>query len=179
MKKMLLLVLMLTLPCVVWSQTTPPPPPNDGVHFVEDSAFYQLSGGKQATVFTARIPLTGYYSPVFSQWFVPTSKGNISMGGVEYRRILGSFFKNTQTNIDLYKFQVYGRVQIGSEVNSVDNSRKFAYGVEGGLEYPIGTMAGGTVKAGVRFGFLGVPGAGEHFQLGSQATISPNVSVSF
>lgn len=38
----------------ILAQTTPPPPaPNDGVHFVEDTAFYQLTGGKQATVFTA------------------------------------------------------------------------------------------------------------------------------
>lgn len=158
---------------------TPAPAPNDGVHFVTDSAFYQLSSGKQATVFTARIPVTPKFSGVFSQWLIPTAKGNISMAGVEYRVPLSSLIKGKSTNLDLHKFEVFARGQLGSEVNAIDNNRSFAYGAEGGIEFPIGTIAGGTVKTGVRFGFVGVPQAREKFQLGSQATISPQVSVSF
>lgn len=158
---------------------TPAPDPNDGVHFVTDSAFYQLSSGKQATVFTARVPVTPRYSGVFSQWLIPTAKGNISMAGIEFRETLSSLIKKQSTNLNLAKFEIFARGQLGSEVNAIDNNRSFAYGIEGGLEFPIGTIGGGTVKTGVRFGFVGVPSAKEKFQLGSQATISPQVSVSF
>src|ERR1051326_5102229 len=176
-----LLALMVTLASAQAPTPTPTPvaDPNDGVHFVTDSAFYQLSNGKQATVFTARIPVSSRYSGVLSQWLVPTAKGNISLGGVEFPETLAHLLKNQYANPDLKKLEVFARGQIGTELNSIDNSRNFAYAIEGGLEFPIGTVAGGTIKTGVRFGFLGVPGAREHFELGSQATISPQVSVSF
>lgn len=157
---------------------TPSPEANQGVHFVNDCALYQLSGGKQATVCSARVPVTPRYSGVFSQWFVPTAKGNISMAGVEFRERLSHLLKKQGTNLDLSKFEIFARGQLGSEIDA-SNNRNFAYGVEGGVEFPIGTIGGGTVKTGVRFGFVGVPYAKEKFQLGSQATISPQVSVSF
>lgn len=170
------------------SQPAPAPSPspapvvesNAGVHFVTDSAFYQLSDGKQATVFTARLPATPRFSGVFSEWLVPTAKGNISLAGIEYREVLSHIFKGAAaTNIDLSKFEIFARSQLGSEQNAVDGSKKFAYGVEGGIEFPVGTIGGGTVKTGVRIGFLGIPGTGERFRLGSQATISPQVSLAF
>lgn len=157
---------------------TPPPEPNTGVHFVTDTAMYQLSSGKQATVFTARLPVSPRFSGVFSQWLVPPVNGNISLAGVEFRETLAHILKNATFNPDLQKLEVFARGQLGSEIDS-DNSRNFAYGLEAGVEFPIGTIAGGTVKTGVRFGFLGLPYEGQHFVLGSQATISPQVSVSF
>lgn len=164
---------------LVGQTPTPVPDPNVGVHFVTDTAFYQLSGGKQATVFTARIPVSVRYSGVLSQWLVPTAKGNVSLGGVEFRETLVHLIKSPNANPELQKLEVFGRGQIGTEMNSLDNSRNFAFAFEGGVEFPVGTVAGGTIKTGVRFGFLGVPGAKEHFELGSQATISPQISVSF
>lgn len=187
MKCSFIAVLILAFSVSAIAQTPSPTPsptpapvaePNVGVHFVSDCALYQLSSGKQATVCTARIPVTARYSPVFSQWFIPTAKGNISMGGVEFRDRLSHLIKAKSTNLDLNKFEVFARGQLGSEVDA-SNTRSFAYGIEGGLEFPVGTIGGGTVKTGVRFGFVGVPGANEKFQLGSQATISPQVSVSF
>jgi hypothetical protein len=169
--------LMAVLSLSMFAQT-PTPGPNDGVHFVTDTAMYQLSNGQQATVFTARLPVTSRYSAVLSGWMVPAAKGNISLGGLEFREKLAQLFKKA-TNPDLAKVEVFARTQLGSELNSVDSSKHFAYGFEGGLEFPVGTIAGGTIKTGVRFGFLGVPGAHERFQLGSQATISPQVSLSF
>jgi hypothetical protein len=157
---------------------TPVPDPNAGVHFVTDTAFYQMSSGKQATVFSARVPLTPKFSGVFSQWLVPPVNGNISLAGVEYRRSLADLLKNSSMNPDLKKLEIFARGQIGTEIDS-DNSRNFAYGIEGGLEFPVGTVAGGVIKTGVRIGFLGLPYEGTHFVLGSQATISPQVSVSF
>lgn len=157
---------------------TPVPDPNDGVHFVTDTAFYQMSSGKNATVFSARVPLTARFSGVFSQWLVPPVNGNISMAGVEYRRSLADLLKNASVNPELKKFEIFARGQIGTEIDS-DNSRNFAYGIEGGLEFPVGTVAGGVIKTGVRIGFLGLPYEGAHYVLGSQATISPQVSVSF
>lgn len=175
MKHVLWIVL---LPTIALAQTlapAPTPESNDGVKFVSDTAFYQLTGGKQATVFTARVPVTRRFSGMFSQWLIPTAKGNISEGGVEFREILAHILKAKGTNLDLKKFEVFARGMIGSEIDAANN-RNFAYSFEGGIEFPIGTVAGGVVKTGVRFGFLGVPGSNEHFQLNGQGTISPQIS---
>ncbi len=159
---------------------TPAPAPeaNEGVHFVTDTALYQLSDGKQATVFSARFPVTPRFSGVFSQWLVPPVGGNVSLAGVEFREKLAHLVKNQSLNPELAKFEVFGRAQLGSEIDK-DNKRNFAYGFEGGLEFPVGTIAGGTIKTGVRLGFLGIPYEGQHYRLGSNATVSPQVSISF
>ena len=182
MKILATILIALVLACACMAQTPTPTPapvdPNAGVHFVTDTAMYQLSDGKTATVFSARIPVSPRFSGVFSQWLVPPVNGNVSLAGVEFRESLASLVKNANFNPDLAKLEIFARGQIGSEIDS-DNTRNFAYGIEGGLEFPVGTIAGGTIKTGVRFGFLGLPYEGKHIVLGSNATISPQVSVSF
>jgi len=136
---------------------------------------YQLSDGKTATVFSARLPVSPRFSGVFSQWLVPPVDGNISLAGIEFRETLARLVKSSNFNPDLQKLEIFARGQLGSEIDS-DNTRNFAYGIEGGVEFPVGTIAGGTVKTGVRFGFLGLPYEGKHYLLGSNATISPQIS---
>lgn len=158
---------------------------NCAVHFVTGSAFYQLSNGKQATEFDARVPLTPRWSGFAAVYAVPTAQGNITVAGPEFREKLGHLLKSksTQSTLNLNKIQVFGRFGLGSEINSQNNNRSLAYLAEGGISFPVATVAGGpVVQAGVRIGFLGVvhPGAvPEKFYLGSNTAISPQVSVSF
>lgn len=161
-------------------------PANCGVHFITGSAFYQLSNGKQATEFDARLPVAPHWSGFAAVFAVPGAQGNITVGGVEYRERLSKVFKtaaSSKAGINLSKIEAFGRVGLGSEANSVNNQRSFAYLTEGGVEFPVATMSGGpVVKAGVRIGFLGVAHYGaapEHFFLGSNTAISPQVSISF
>lgn len=158
---------------------------NCGVHFITGSAFYQLADGKQATEFDARIPLAPRWSAFAAVYAVPDAQGNITVAGPEFREKLGHLFgkASTQSNLNLNKIEVFARAGLGSEANSVNNSRSFAYLTEGGVEFPIATVTGGpVVKTGFRIGYLGVlhyGAAPEHFVLGSNTTISPQVTLSF
>lgn len=158
---------------------------NCAVHFITGSAFYQLSNGKQATEFDARLPLTSRWSGYAAVFAIPDAKGNITVAGAEYRERLNHLFGKAaaSSNVNLSKIQVFGRIGLGSEINSLNNQRSFAYSVEGGAEFPVMTMVGGpVVKAGVRIGYLGVTGYGrapEHYVLGSNTAVSPQLTISF
>jgi hypothetical protein len=159
---------------------------NCGVHFITGSAMYQLSNGKQATEFDARLPLSPRWSGYAALFTVPGARGNITVAGAEFRERLSHLVgktANSQSITNLQKIEVFGRLGLGSEVNSINNQRSFAYLTEGGVEFPVATVAGGpVVKTGVRIGFLGVASYGrapEHFVLGSNATISPQLTVNF
>lgn len=206
MKTLSILLLVLALPLAVCAQTptpTPAPSPtpdcssaaiaagtaesNCGVHFITGSAFYQLSNGKQATEFDARLPLTPRWSGFAAVFAIPGAQGNVTVAGPEFRErlshLLGKQSIKTNQSLNLSKVEVFGRGGLGSEVNSVNNQRSFAYSVEGGLEFPIATVAGGpVVKTGIRVGYLGVlhyGAAPEKYFLGSNTTISPQVTISF
>jgi|SRR5579863_2409531 len=161
---------------------------NCGLHFITGSAFYQLANGKQATEFDARLPLTPKYSFFAATFMIPAAKGNIVTAGGEFRERLSHLFKNPTAkgyNLNLSKIEVFGRFGLGSEANNALTTtvRSFAYSVEGGAEFPIMTVVGGPlVKTGIRIGYIGVPNSGgtaEHFVLGSNVAISPQVTISF
>lgn len=181
MKILATILIALVLACACMAQTpTPTPAPTPDapqVHFVENNAFYQMTDGKTATVFSAAVPVTKNFSGVFSQWFVPDVNGNISMAGIEYERNLGDLVKSG-INPELKLIRLFGRAQLGSEIDS-NNTRNFAYSLEAGFDFPVGTMAGGTILTGASIGFLGLPYEGEHYVLGSGGTISPHVKFSF
>lgn len=202
MKSFIIFVALLFLaPFVSRAQTpTPSPTPNPcssqaidagtaeancAVHFITGSAFYQLSNGKQATEFDVRLPLTSRVSGFAAVFAIPDAKGSITVAGGEYRERLNHLFGKaaSSSNLNLSKIEIFGRVGLGSEINSINSQRAFAYSGEGGFEFPIATVAGGpVVKTGVRIGYIGVVGYGrapEHFILGSNTAVSPQVTISF
>lgn len=162
------------------------PSANDGVHLDMSTAFYQLSDGKSATVMTGRLPITNSFSLTFSEYLIPDAKGNIGLGGGEYRRTLASLLGKSaaqSAKVNLSKIEAYARLGMGSEISAVDNKHRFALGIEGGLAFPVANVAGnGVVTAGVAMGYLYIPyanGKSEKFSLGSVAQVSPQLAIRF
>lgn len=160
--------------------------PNCGLHFVAGTSFYQLADGKQGTSFDIRAPFTPRFSGFAALFTIPGAQGNITVAGPDFRDKASHLFgKNlsAKSSFNLDKIELFARVGLGSEVNSINNKRSFAYLAEGGFEIPVATVNGGPViKFGTRIGFLGVTHYGaapERFVLGSNAAISPTATLNF
>lgn len=186
MKKFLSLFVVLTSLVAVSQTPSPSPTPtpsisvNSGVHFSEETAVFPLQGGGTATAITARLPLTGHFSFVATDFQIPGIDA-ITVAGVEYRTTLAKLFgKNaSKSQVNLSKMHLFGRVELGSEAVSTTTQHNFATYFAGGLEYPLGTVMGGKVYGGATFGRVDLPGVGSHYILGSQNQISPHVAFNF
>jgi hypothetical protein len=194
MKKFLVSLFVLCLSLGSFAQTAstscqvgnPTEDPNCGLHFVAGSAFYQLSNGKSATEFDVRVPFTPRWSGFVAGFVVPGAQGNIQVGGADFRANAAKLFGKSaaaSSSFNLSKIEIFGRAGLGSETNSVNSQRSFAYLAELGAELPVATVAGGpVVKIGARLAYLGVwhyGAAPERFVLGSNLALSPSLSVNF
>jgi len=176
---------MFCLPAGAQTPTPTPPPspePNEGAHFDVSTEYVKLTTGGNATVVSARLPLTPRYSVVYSQYQVPSAKAQIYQGEVEFREKLSHLIKSSAFQINLDNVQVYLRAGAGTKRDDLGNNPIFAYGVHAGADVVIGKIGGGTLLVGLKGGFLGIPrqkAGPRHFVLGSTPEIAPGLTVRF
>ena len=159
---------------------TPTPAPNTGVRFSEETATFPLQGGGVANAITVRLPFTGHWSGVVTDFQIP-GEDAITVAGAEYRTTLAKLFGKSSGNaqVNLKKFHVYARLQLGSEVEAATGKHNFATYVGGGIEYPLGVIAGLKTYGGINLGRLDLPYTGSHYIMGSQNQVSPHVTFNF
>lgn len=159
---------------------TAAPAPNTGVRFSEETATFPLQGGGMATAITARLPLTGHWSGVVTDFQIPGVDA-ITVAGAEYRTTLAKLFgkKAGSAQVNLAKFHVYGRLQLGSEAEASSGQHHFASYIGAGIEYPLGVIMGAKAFGGINVGRVDLPYAGSHYILGSQNQVSPHVTFNF
>lgn len=170
--------------CAVGNPTSNP---NCGLHFITEANIYQNSDGTTAQSFAAVVPLYSHVRVGIAEVLNPDAKGNQSFGIIEYGAKLGYLFKSLtspQNALNLSNIRIYGRMGLGDEQQNVTGNNKvrnFAYGFWGGADVKLGQITGGTVTAGFRIGYVGVPTAGEHFVFGSPSNVvaGSTISVSF
>lgn len=162
-------------------KTDPAAEANAGVHFEISSAYLKDSNGRQATVVLARLPITDNTSLGYEQIQIPSADSQVYLGGFEYREKLGHLIK-TKAKFDLNQLQVYGQFGLGTKRDNSGNGPRFAYGVKGGVDFPLGTVGGGTLAAGASIGYIGVPsnpGGPNRFVFGNSVQIAPQLSLRF
>lgn len=193
MKKILITLVVLALSALGLSQSLPPFPaapqpkpatvePNVGAHFEVSTAYERLMNGANATVMSARLPLTPRYSFVYSQYQIPTATAQVYLGEVEFREKLSHLISSSAAQIPLDSIQVFARCGLGTKRDDQGNNPAFAYGCHGGPEVQIGQVGGGVLSVGFKVGFLRVPRqpvGPRVFVLSSTAEIAPGVTLRF
>lgn len=162
---------------------TPTPEANGALHFELSTGYEKLMSGGQATVIRARLPLTPRWSAGYEQIQIPSAAAQVFLGGVEIREVLGHLIKSQASKVNLNAIQVYAQAGFGTKRDSLGNNPSLAYGFKGGTDFPLGTIGGGTLAAGVSFGYIGVPNqpsnSARRFVFGSTVSIAPQLSLRF
>ncbi len=161
---------------------TPSAEPNTGAHFEVSTSYERLTSGANATVISARLPLTPRYSFVYSQYQIPSAHSQVYLAEGEFREKLSHLIKSKSAQINLDNIQVFARTGIGTKRDDQGNNPIFAWGIHGGAEVAVGQIGGGTVSVGLKVGLLGVPRqpvGPKIFILGSSAEVAPGVTLRF
>lgn len=172
----------LAIPTSGQNSAPPAPEANQGVHFEVSTSFVKDSTGRQATAVLARLPVTPRWSFGYEQIQIPAASSQIYLGGVEIREVLGHLIHSSAAQINLSKIQVYADFGLGTKRDTSGNAPRFAFGVKGGIDFPLGTVGGGVLAAGASIGYIGVPnnpGGPSRFVFGNSVQLSPQLSIRF
>ncbi len=184
----LLALLILAVPCFAQSPTPTPTPvaapsspePNVGLHFVTDAGAFKLTAGGTATFAGLGVPVTKNFRAQFDTLIVPDAKKQFQFGGVRYDDVLAHLIGSKASGkllFDPNTIQVYGGVGLGTVHGSEIPSPKFAYEFYGGINFKVGQVGGGTLDAGLRFGYFAAPrdtsGGPTRFRYGNTGGAAP------
>jgi len=181
-------LLLLSAPFAQAQDATPTPTPaisnepNIGAHFEMSTSYERLLSGANATIISARLPLTPRYAFVYSQYQIPAATAQIFLGETEFREKLSHLMKSSSAQINLDAIQIWARGGFGTKRDDQGNNPAFAWGIHGGVDIGIGQIGGGTLSVGVKVGMLGVtkqPAGPKVFVLGSSAEIAPGLNLRF
>jgi hypothetical protein len=152
--------------------------PNEGAHFDISTSYAKLTDGADATVISARLPVSERFAVVYSQYQIPSLNAQFFLGQAEFRERASHIFKSkgsAQTNLDA--IQLFVRGGAGSRRDSLGNPANFAYGVSGGAEIGIGQLATAATSLHFEVGFLG--SRGKFIVLQSSPTVGAGLSLRF
>lgn len=161
---------------------TPSPESNVGVHFDVSTSFVKLTAGGDATLISARLPLTPRWSFQYDQYQVPTAKAQFFLGGAEFREKLAHLVKTKSLLFNPDAIEIYAGAGIGTKRDDLLQNPLFAFGVHGGADIKIGQVGGGTLTAGVAFGYISAPAGNTgpvHFSFASSPEIAPKLAIRF
>ena len=177
------MVILIGLMCQAQSTPPPSPEPNIGSHIEVSTSYERLTnGGGNATVVSARLPVTPRFSAVYSQYQVPGAEGQIYLGEAEFREKASHIFKSRSLLVNLDNVELYARGGLGTKRDSLGNDPVLAYGFHVGADVKIGNVAGGQLDLRFMFGLLRIPrqpAGPQTYTLGNTAEIAPGVVLRF
>lgn len=172
--------------CAVAQSPTPSPTPsaepNVGVHFDISTSFVKLTAGGDATLISARLPVTPRWSFKYDQYQIPTAKAQFFLGGVEFRDKLSHLLKSKSILFNPDAIEIYASAGLGTKRDDLLQNPLFAFGVHGGADVKIGQVGGGILTAGIAFGYISAPKGVTgpvHFSFASSPEIAPKLAIRF